>query len=338
MAVGAWNQIPGTALSSAPMAVSTYPALGATGPTSKVAAWTGFGVDTRDSSIYSPANGGHNDYAGNEVDRIRLADNAPAWTERRASTPVSQVVASTTHYADGRPSSRHSYYGVTVNEVRNRAMVLGGSPYGIGFPMGAVDGFNLSANDWDAASSYPDGPAELSQTPGPAIVDQKSTGDIYLFANWNVMRWSSASNSWTYLLKNTTIYGQYAASALDTRRNRILLVGGNVNDHSVYDLASNTTQQIALSGSAAGSLSGDGNGMVYDPLLDAFLVRTSGAGNTIYRINAQTFAVDTLPTTGGTQIAASGNGVWRRFLYVPALKGVVYAPTFGDSLWFVRTY
>jgi hypothetical protein len=48
--------------------------LGATGPVSKVIAWTGFSIDARDSSVYSTANGGHNDYAGNEVNRIRLSD------------------------------------------------------------------------------------------------------------------------------------------------------------------------------------------------------------------------------------------------------------------------
>ena len=74
--------------STAPMAVQTYPALGNTGPQSKAIAWTGFSIDTRDSTVYSAANGGHTDYAGNEVNRIRLSDNAPAWTEPHAATPM----------------------------------------------------------------------------------------------------------------------------------------------------------------------------------------------------------------------------------------------------------
>ncbi len=336
LAVGQWQQVPGTALASAPMAVPTYPGLGY-GPKSKVIAWTGFALDTRDSSVYSAANGGHTDYAGNEVNRIRLSDNAPVWTEPRASTPISQVVPDVDHYADGRPTSRHSYYGATVNEQRNRVMVLGGSRWGIGWVLGSVDGFDLGVNDWDAARTYPDGLSELGSTPGPAIVEQKSTGDIFVFANWNVLRWSNSSNSWSRVISNGSIYGQYAATAVDTRRNRILLVGGNANDRAIYNPATNTAQTITLSGPNAGALSDSGNGMVYDPLLDAFLVRTREAGGTIYRINAQTFSVDILPTTGTAQPAAAMNGVWRRFLYVPQLKGIVYFPTYDEGMWFLRT-
>jgi len=320
------------------MAVKTYPALGATGPNSKVVAWTGFAIDTRDSSLYSAANGGHMDYAGNEVDRIRLSDSAPAWTEVRPATPVAQVVASTTYYADGRPTSRHSYYGEVVNEQRNRVMTLGGSRYGVGFVIGTVDGFNLATNDWDAAQSYPDGLSELAGTAGPAIVDDKASGDIYMFANWNVLRWSNATNAWTRVLSNTSTYGQYSASAFDSRRNRILLVGGVGNDHATYTPASNSMQAVTFTGPQAAAMTGNGNGMVYDPQLDAFLMRSADAGGTIYRIDAQTFAVTAMAVSGATSIPAAQNGVWRRFLYVPALKGVVYVPTYSDNLWFLRTF
>lgn len=103
MAVGQWQPIPGSALSSAPIAVHTYPGVGGSGPQAKTDAWSGFALDTRDAALYSPANGGHNDYAGNEVDRIRLLDDAPAWTEPRTSTPLAQITAGGSHYADGRP-------------------------------------------------------------------------------------------------------------------------------------------------------------------------------------------------------------------------------------------
>lgn len=335
VAVGEWRQVAGTALSTAPRAVVIT--LG-NGVRMKVEAWNGFAIDTRDSSIYSVANGGHWDYAGNEVNRIRLIDNAPAWTEPRAATPASQIVDSVTHYSDGRPTSRHSYYGVVLNELRGRAMVLGGSRWGIGYPHSAVDGFNLAINDWDAAKTYPDTPTAFEQVVGSALVEQKSTGDIFMVANRAVMRWSNATNSWSKRLDTPSLYGQYAASALDTKRNRILVVGGQNNDKGVYDIATNTAQAITFTGPNAAEMAGEtGNGMVYDPGLDAYLLRKSGAGATIYRINAQTFSVDTLPNSGGASIPSAPNGVWKRFLYVPQLKGVVYFPTYGGNCWFIRT-
>ena len=338
IAVGEWRQIAGTALSSAPIAVQTYPSLGYSGPTSKASAWTGFAVDTRDSSIYSAANGGHMDYAGNEVNRLRLSDDAPAWTEPRPATPVAQTKTNATHYADGRPTSRHSYYGTVVNELRNRTMLFSGARWGDGYSLFNLDGFNLATNDWDPARTYPDAPsADVGPANGWATVSHKGTGDVYAFTNFNVMRWSNASNSWSRMLSNAAMYGQYAASAVDTKRNRIFVVGGNANDQAVYDIATNTSKKVTLSGSQAGSLSGDGNGMVYDVLLDAYLLRKGGAGSTVYRINAETFAVDVLPVSGGSQLPAATNGVWTRFLYVPNLKGVVYFPVYGSGLWFLRT-
>lgn len=339
VAVGEWRQVSGTALSSAPMAVKTYPSVGFWGINAKVDAWNGFAIDTRDSSIYSVANGGHYDYGGNEVNRIRLTDNAPAWTEPRPATPVAQMIGNVTHYADGRPTSRHSYYGVVLNEQRGRAMVLGGSRWGdAGNALPVVDGFNLATNDWDTARTYPDTPASFHQAFGWALVEKKMTGDIYMVASRSVSRWSNATNSWSKLLDTPLLYGQYAASALDTKRNRILVAGGEVNDRGVYDIATNTVQTITFTGPNAADMSGgNGNGMVYDPGLDAYLLRKAGAGATIYRINAQTFSVDTLPTAGGAPVPAATNGVWRRFLYVPQLKGVVYFPTYGGNFWFIRT-
>jgi hypothetical protein len=336
--VGEWRQITGTALAAVPITVQTYPAIGQFGPAAKVAAWTGFAVDTRDSSIYSVANGGHMDYAGNEINRIRLSDATPRWSEPRPATPTSQVVMNASHYADGRPTSRHTYYGTVVNESRNRAMVFSGARWGDGASLFNLDGFNLASNDWDSARTYPDAPSSyVGSANGQATVGHRATGDVYAFANYNVLRWSNASNSWSRLLANAPMYGQYAASAVDTRRNRIFVVGGNGDDHAIYDIASNTAQNVTLTGPNAGALSGDGNGMVYDPNLDAYLLRTAGAGSTVYRINAQTFSVDTLPTTAGSGVPAAANGVWTRFLYLPQLKGIAYFPTYDGNFWFLRT-
>ncbi len=333
MAVGEWRQIPNSALSNAPMTVS---APGNTGPASKVIAWTSFVVDPRDATVYSPANGGHWDYSGNEVNSIRLSDAAPRWTERRASTPVSSIRDSVTHYADGRPTSRHSYYGATFNQVRNRIMLIGGSRWGSGSITSAVDGFNVSANDWDAARTYPDAPSNAVQLPETAFVENPSTGDVYAFGAYAVYRWSSASNSWSTLATGTSAYGFEAASAFDTRRNRILLVAGQ-GDRHLFTLSNNTLQVVSLSGTAAGQISGGGYGMIYDPWLDAYLFRKSNSGSTVYRINAQTFAVDTLPVTGGSSIPNATNGVYRRFLFVPTLGGVVYFPAYESNGWFLRT-
>lgn len=337
MAVGEWRQIPGSALSSAPISVKTYPSLGATGPQSKVVAWCGLAIDTRDSSIYSAAGGGHGDYAGNEVNRIRLADASPTWSERRAATAASQVIASASHYADGRPTSRHSYYGVVMNQMRGRVMLMAGSRWGDGYQINSMDGFNISSNDWDSAGTWPNVPSAVPMYYAATIVENKATGDIYAFANYRVFKWDNNSNTWITLVNSGSIYGYEAASALDTKRGRVLILGGLGGDRGLYTLGSSSTQAVTLSGSGAGAFGGTGNGMVYEPTLDAYLVRTPGAGGNVYRIDANTFAVSALTTSGGGSVPSSQNGVYRRFLYAPGLGGVVYCPTFDSNMWFLRT-
>jgi hypothetical protein len=334
-AIGEWRSVSGSALSMAPPSVATA---GNTGPQSKVIAWNSFVIDTRDSSVYSVANGGHHDYAGNEVDRIRLIDAAPKWIEQRAPTPPSQIVDSASYYADGRPTSRHTFYAAFMNERRGKAMVFGGSRWGDGWASAAVDGFDTAAGDWDPAHRYPDVPQDFITATSSAFVDDQASGDAYVFANYAVWRWSNATNSWVQLSSGTGVYGQFAASALDTRRNRILIAGGGNNEHHVYDIGSSTMQTVTFSGPNASAMTGDsGNGMVYDPALDAYLLRKPDAGGIVYRIDAQGFGVDTLPTTGGSSLPSAINGVWRRWLYVPQLKGIVYFPTYDGNFWFLRT-
>ena len=336
IALGEWRQIAGTSLSNAPMAVKTYPTIGVEGPEAKVTSWNGYAFDSRDSSVYSVANGGHHAYAGNEVDRIKLSDNKPTWSEPRAATPTSNVIENSEYYADGAPTSRHTYYGSIINEKLNRAMLLNGAQYGNGYGVLSVDGFNLASNQWDPAGTYTRTPGPLKTTPGAAMALHKASGDIYAFGWSEMYRWNSATNAWT--TKSVPFNGQYSASAVDTKRNRILLVGGDKNIQATYDIATGLMQSVTLSGSEAGSVSGQGNGMVYDPLQDAFLLRKEDAGADVYRINAQTLSVDKQPASAaGAQIPAAPRGVWSRFIYLPALKGVVFFPVYDGDMWFLRT-
>ena len=76
-----------------------------------------------------------------------------------------------------------------------------------------------------------------------------------------------------------------------------------------------------------------------DPAQDCFLHRkrnTSGAE--VIRINASTFFVDTLSTTGGSAIPLNrGGGAYSKFIYVPSLGGIAYATIWEANVWFLRT-
>jgi hypothetical protein len=162
---------------------------------------------------------------------------------------------------------------------------------------------------------------------------------VYAFANYSVFRWQRSNNTWSTRIADTARYGQSAATAYDTQRNRILLVGGNANEHHVYDASANTIAEITLTGSDATTLAVDsGAQMMYVAAIDKYLVRLGDAGGAIYQIDPATYAVSQLATTGGSGVPWTMNGPYRKFLYVPRLKGCVYVPVYDGPVWFVRIH
>jgi hypothetical protein len=333
LAIGEWTAIPDTSLSS--VDPSPLPA-GATGPQSKVIAWTSFVVDPRDSTVYSPANGGHGDYSGNEVDALELEHDPPRWVERRAPTAAAQV-RDGAYYDDGAPTSRHTYYGLTFDVERDRIMLFTGARWQNGYALPTTDSFDVAASAWLPAGTHPDVPDAVSGLPGYPFVHDPSTDDVYVLAGYDVVRWSASGNEWITERDDDARSSQYALSALDTLRGRVLVVGGDSAVHYVYELASREHADVTLGGAAAGAIAGASqDAMLYVPEIDRFLVRLSGAGGTIYQIAPDTFEATAWPTSGGGAIPETINGVWRRFLYVPRLHGCVYVPEHDGPVWFVR--
>jgi hypothetical protein len=333
-AIGEWFQISGTALSS--VDPSPMPA-GNTGPQSKVIAWTSFVVDTETSKVYSVANGGHQDYAGNEVDELDLERAQPVWTQRLAPSPNSVLTNNQAYYSDGRPTSRHTYYGVTYNRFDNRIMLFGGGIWGVIGTFGtAISSYNIGTNQYSPSSTH--GSVGSIGAGVAAYTADPLTGNVYIARNLAFSRWNRASNTVTVLsASGTPPDGSESMSAMDTTRGRILIAGGLSGDNHIYTIQSNTFQAINFTGAAAGNISGAGAAMIYVAPLDRFFVRKGGAGATVYQIHPDTWAVTVLPTTGGSP-PSTQNGPYNKFLYVPRLGGVVYVPTHSGNAWFLRLH
>jgi hypothetical protein len=314
---------------------------GITGPASKVIAWTSFVVDTRTSKVYSVANGGHADYSGNEVDVLDLERDQPAWSQVLPPTPGAQLSNCQSYYADGAPASRHSYYGVTLNEIEDRIMLFGGGIWcNAGGFHTAISSYNIGANTWSPPATHgsvPNGFAGVA-----AYARDPSTGDVYASFNFNFGRWTRSSNTFTSLNPSGNKPAGTSLWPLSIQtRGGIFFVGGNITRH-FYTLSSNAWTQITLAGSNPADLatvSGASQAaMVYIAALDSYLIRLLGAGGTVYRINAANFQVTTFATTGGASIPSTQNGPFNKFLYVPRLRGCVYVPSYYENAWFLRVH
>jgi hypothetical protein len=342
VAIGSWVQIPGTNISSVDPS-PTPP--GNSGPSSKIVAWCGAAMDTRDCSLYSVANGGHQDYSGNEVDKLRLTVDAPAWQQVIAPTPASQLCDTCPYYADGHPSSRHSYYTQVFVPQRDAIMMFGSGSYwcsgssgvpGCGNGGTATDAYYITANAYAPANTFPATPPAVV-APETAVANP-ATGDVYMLTSNNLVvsynKWTQATNKWSRLSLwgfPSGASGYYACGAFDTTRNQILYIEGTGGAY-MYSVAKNNWTAIG------GVPVGDQWGCQYVPALDVYLIQQGRGGGAVTQINAATFAATTYSTTGGSSIPAPLiNGVFSRWQYCPQLGGIIYIPSYSGNVWFLRT-
>jgi hypothetical protein len=331
-----WAALPNTAMSSAPP--SPVPP-GNTGPSSKVVAWVGHAIDTRNSTIWSAMNGGHADYGGNEVMRLITESNSPGWSQVKASTPNAQILFGQQYNSDGSPSSVHSYYGHLFNETDNRIMVIGGAFYD---PNGGetfnMNSFNTVSNTYSANGTHPD-IADPGSGEKYAFARDPRNDNIYAFGGFQVRRWTRSSNSWSVVLSSGGPNCYETTCAYDTARNRVFVVGSGTYTNSAHYNVDGTMVRtnVQLGGAAAGTVGGSSQGgMVYVPSLDSYLLRLSGSGGTVYRIDASTFSCTSLTTTGGTGIPATQNGPFTKFHYAPRVKCCIYVPSYTGNAWALR--
>ena len=142
--INGWVEISGSSLSNASVMGAPN---GSNSPQGKQDAWCGWSIDTRTSKVYSRAQGGHDDYHGNEVNVIDLSVDAPAFSQLIAPTSSGSVTSTSLYYSDGKPASQHGYYGEHCIESLDRLL---------GFPGGAIStsgqasqevvAFNISSN------------------------------------------------------------------------------------------------------------------------------------------------------------------------------------------------
>lgn len=346
-----WYGIPNTALSSVAPAI---PALGNNGPGAKISSWCGATLKRRGSIYMLGAAGGHNDYAGNEVDALALNVDVPAWVELRQHSDSNAVIDISQYYLDYRPAATHTYAATQFVDQRNRMLVMpsegllgptlwpqppAGWPYDQStHPLSQTYCFNVAAGDWDA-------PGYITAYPGAGSfiaalnVKHQITGDIYMARHYDYWwKWKQSTNTWTNL--GPSGYGfNFAGTAMDPNRNRMLVAGDydGIVAPRVMDLTGNPIS-VTFGGLGASPLTlGGYSGMIYDEVNDNFLsFQNTSTIIDFYRVDAATFYVDK-PTTTGTSPASRLQGVHNAIQYVPELGGVVIANSYGGNVQFMRT-
>lgn len=376
--VNEWRKVSGTAPHlPAPtnVALRLDGSSASTGPRARFESWNGYSVDTRASKIWALANGGHGDYFGNEVLCLNLLSDNPGWVEWLSGSSGNVVDSSGTYaagspqlarYLDGRPASAHSYFGQQFIERQNAAVRFGGSYAPGGTAFSDVEAFDAGsprgANGWAPQYAYPPiwaagGTINIAWA---MCKDPRDEVVYVLPATGPLRKFTPVGRSggvWTSFGADQprSVSSFEAASAIDTKRNRLMYTHGGYGSVSITPYTIDLTLGGFTAQSHPPSTAKDGldalrtcPGMVYIGALDAYLVRGSTAGGGVFAIQAGTFEVSMLSTTGGSLIpvgafivgAAGANyeNVHTHWLHVPTLGGVLYFPAHDQDGWFLRLY
>lgn len=255
------------------------------------------------NTLYVAGNGGHLDGAANGAHSCNAAADSPAWNTLR--DPTATVRQNFSHYADGRPSSRHTHDGIIGIDDRI-FLIAGYANYGNGnFATDDVDAFNLGTNDWDVAGTWPPTPGTAAGNAASPVC-RDTDGNVYV---WSLLgscplykRTKASGGTWSEISTGHSII-YTSPMAYDPGRNRLIMVDG-ANSKRV-NLADNSVNSITWTGAQAAVMQ-RGASLFYVDALDAMLFKPFGV-STFYRVNLDTFEVTTY-AVAGTAPAEAGSG------------------------------
>jgi hypothetical protein len=309
----------------------------------RIDAWTGFGADTVNSTLYLGGVGGHGDYAGNEMYTLDLRAAEPQWVIEMQPSPASAYTVDEPYYLDGRPSPTHTYYGAWFSEQRGKFYRFPtAATWGTG--NGAtrhIDSWDPASKQWDPAGTNPD--MGVSPTYEMPAAKHALTGEIYQvqFDN-HLYRWDPATNMVTDLGEVTggkqSFYDLYAsASVVDAVGERLIFFFDEANPGSarVYDIVAETFSSAPLVGPGAAAVASQQAMAWFDVCAGVILVKTEIGGD-VWRVDPDTLEATPFAVRGPTPPDPL-NGVHTLFQYLPALGGYAYQPTHAAGMYFLAT-
>lgn len=356
LAVNGWVELTSAALSSA--AVMTAPG-GSNYPQGKQNAWNSHVYDHVRKHALSVGEGGHDDYWGNEVDRLLMTADAPSWAELLASTVSANVTTASAYYSDGNPASIHGYYCPHyISRLDKVLRFPGGARSKDGGAMQDITAYNCSTAAWEGSGTWSgSGPGGSSFNTGDtAWAKHPTTEDVYGWqANTRILKWTNTGTigSWSTLVTfpaNPAVLD--TAAAIDPTRGTAgmmyCLGGGSSAFSRRVTLSDGTIDTITLTGT---DLTGESApGMFYCSVTDKFYVciLAPSGGSSVYTItptSGTSWACAALSTTGGSGIpSTTGNsqGPRNKWLYIPdiggGVGGALWSPKWTANSWFLRLH
>jgi hypothetical protein len=304
-----------------------------------VNAWGGATMRPSGSEFYLHG-GGHGNYAGNEIYRLVLSDNAPTWTRVWGPSTNANISGGVDYYADGNPASMHSYYCLNWDVANDRLLRTLGGQYITSGLNTRFDSWPRNAANWNASGTHPSVP--VAANAGAGVARDPTTGNLYVWYAGARAVWQASSNTWIFDDIFSSIQAYEGAIQVDPVRNCVWAVGGYVTSSGVvkkWDIATNVQSNVTVTGAGSGITSGNNSmAMGYVESLDKFYILTPSS--VPYVFDPAALTIEPLTTSGtapGTPASYGGNtGLWSRWQYAPELGGFAYLPAWGSPTFFLK--
>jgi hypothetical protein len=294
--------------------------------------------------------GGHDGYGGNEIGDTDLAADSPSWDLLIERTLAANVLGGSNYYADGMPTSRHTYYAMFVANIDgqdkflrlngNMGFAYNGAPFGGSADVRttAIDAFTMEGREWEPEEYGPMPRITGSET---ASAQHPETGNIYVWDTDNrISIFNVTTKTASDVVDLSGTEGQGAALVVDAVNNRLVRFAGRASGGVVYyPLGGGSKTTATLSGSGASALTSamsgtqPGWGRAHDTTRNVVYLYTNAS--TIFRVDLSDFSVTQVTPTGDS-LHTPTNNWWGRVQYIPALDVVVSLANWTSALQALR--
>ena len=264
--------------------------------------------------------GGHMNYDGNELYAFDF--NTFSWIQLTKITPIDQRIKSVKMYDDGLPTSTHTYGGLQYITATDQFFTSGGSIYGSGGCAAATWLYDFSAipaeSGWMNVSNGGGCGMVSAYDPVTSLVWYSAGSQLSTFDPLNL------SDPWTQRLSGT-ISNFYMSAAIDPIRRKLVLLGGTgyggIPKTKIYDISNPNavTGGIVTTVGDTEIENSDAAGLEFDSVNNQLVAWKNGSQ--VYTLNIDNLEwtqVEPATTNLVTPSAASGNGTYGRFRYVPS--------------------
>lgn len=282
--------------------------------------------------------GGHQDSSFNGMMFYDFSGTTlPTGWEMGAYTEQANQVFNADAYADGKPSSVHTYGGMVM--VGDRSYRFGGVPWSQGITTNASWRYTRSTQQWVRL-------ADLGFSSGFMHCMYNAAANKILVGANNQCRFLNLATEVYSAIKTPSasggaIFDAYACGAWDTTRSRGVFAGhqsGVPNVLATIDWSAETVTLAALSASGETECLTGGISCFYDSVRDSYWLFGGNVSNftsttwpNLYEMNASTFAITKTALTGDT--IEHGDimfGSYGRFVFMPEARAI------GTATWYTK--